>query len=80
MEEEEQVYSSVKPVSLKTSEEIVRQMKTCVCKIHKNTVKGTGFFVKIPYKENNILVLITNNHILGENGLKMPLESFSTDL
>ena len=71
MEETIQVNKASKPISLKTSEEIVRQMKSCVCKIHKNTIEGTGFFVKIPYKEDNILVLITNNRILGETDIEV---------
>ena len=43
-------------------------MKTSVCKIHgKNN--GTGFFTKITYKNQLLPVLITNNHILGENDI-----------
>ena len=42
-------------------------MKKCVCKIYNNGLRGTGFFTKIPYKNELIKVLITNNHILGEN-------------
>ena len=71
MEETIQVNKASKPISLKTSEEIVRQMKSCVCKIKKKCVVGTGFFVKIPYKEDNILVLITNNRILGETDIEV---------
>ena len=71
MEETIQVNKASKPISLKTSEEIVRQMKSCVCKIQKKCVVGTGFFVKIPYKEDNILVLITNNRILGETDIEV---------
>ena len=38
------------PVSLSTTEEIVKQMKNSICKIcTSNGKKGTGFFCKIPY-------------------------------
>ena len=42
-------------------------MENCICKIHKdNGAIGTGFFCEIPFKENSIKVLITNNHVLNE--------------
>ena len=37
---------SIKPVSIKETEMILEQMKTCVCKIHLGSKKGTGFFRK----------------------------------
>ena len=57
-------------VSLETTEEIIKQMKTKICKIYtKNGIKGTGFFCKIslPNQNNKLNVLITNNHIIDEN-------------
>ena len=48
-------------------------MKNCICKIYKDDgSQGTGFFCRIPFPdENNLLhVLITNNHILGENDIE----------
>ena len=56
-------------VSLETTEEIIKQMKTKICKIYtKNGIKGTGFFCKInlPKKNTKLNVLITNNHIIDE--------------
>ena len=56
-------------VSIETTEEIIKQMKTKICKIYLNNgIKGTGFFYKInlPNKENKLNVLITNNHIINE--------------
>ena len=56
-------------VSLETTEEIIKQMKTKICRIYlKNGIKGTGFFCKIslPNKTNKLNVLITNNHIINE--------------
>ena len=35
------------PISLKQSEKILEQMNNSICRINN---KGTGFFVKIPYK------------------------------
>ena len=59
---------AVDPISIESTEIILKQMKTSVCKIHgKNN--GTGFFTKIPYKNHFLPVLITNNHILGENDI-----------
>ena len=56
-----------KPISLKTIERRVDQMKKNVCKIYLfNGIKGTGFFCKIPYNNKYLLVLITNNHIINE--------------
>ena len=72
MEENKEKYiqNSLEPVSIDSTEIILNQMKTCICKIHKNGIKGTGFFAKLPYKKDNLSVLITNNHILGENEIK----------
>jgi len=59
---------AIDPISIESTEIILKQMKTSVCKIHgKNN--GTGFFTKIPYKNQLLPVLITNNHILGENDI-----------
>ena len=54
------------PVSLKITEKIVEQMKNSICRI-ENNCKGTGFFVKVPYKSELLPVLITNNRTLGES-------------
>ena len=55
-------------VSLETTEEIMQQMKTKICKIYlKNGKKGTGFFCKILLsKKIKTNVLITCNHIIDE--------------
>ena len=59
------------PVSLEGTIQILYQMENCICKIHKaNGVKGTGFFCKIPFKNNLLEVLITNNHVLNENEIE----------
>ena len=63
---EVEIIGAVKPISLKQTNIILNQMQTCVCRIHNGQKKGTGFFLKIPYQKNDLPVLITNNHVLGE--------------
>ena len=59
-------------VSLEMTEEIVKQMKTKICKIYlKNGKKGTGFFCSISIQnKNEINVLITNNQVIDEKVIK----------
>ena len=53
------------PIPIKGIEIILYQMKKCVCKIYrKDGIKGTGFFCKIPYKNELLPILVTNWHIL----------------
>ena len=71
--EEKYIENSVNPISIKGMETILYQMKNCICKIIKNNgTRGTGFFCKIPFpNEDNLLpVLITNNHVLGQDDLQ----------
>ena len=59
------------PVSLKSTEKIIEQMKNNVCRIYLNEgSKGTGFFCKIPYNNKFLHVLMTNNHVIDEKELK----------
>ena len=70
---EKYLQDSIKPVSIKKLEIIIEQMKNSVCKIHKNDgTKGTGFFCKIPLKEENefLPMLITNYHIFSKEDIK----------
>ena len=47
------------PVSLEVTKEIIEQMEKKVCKICiKDGKKGTGFFCKIPYPDDNNLLSI----------------------
>ena len=59
-------------VTLRGTEIIIDQMKKNVCKIYlKGEFKCTGFFCKIPFKNNNELpVLITSNQIINDTVLK----------
>ena len=68
---EVKIKGSFYPVSLKQSKTILEQMENCVCKIHNGKEKGTGFFIKIPYKNDSLDVLITNNHVLNEDKIQI---------
>ena len=57
---------SPEPLSIKSIETILEQMKSSICKIY-NGKQGTGFFIKIPFNDIQLPVLITNNHIIDEN-------------
>ena len=64
---EKHISGSLEPVSIKSTETILYQMKKCVCEIY---IQGTGYFTKIPYNNDLLSVLITNNHVLGEEEIK----------
>ena len=70
MNQEKLIEKQPLPVSLEGTKKIIEQMENCICKIYPNNgVKGTGFFCKIPFNNNLLPVLITNNHILNENDI-----------
>ena len=58
------------PIPVKGLKTILYQIENCVCKIYKDIIKGTGFFCKIPYKNNILHLLITNNHILNKHDIE----------
>ena len=66
---EKYIRTSPSPISLKGTEKIIDQMNDCVCKIYNNG-QGTGFFTRIPFKNKLLPVLITNNHVIGENDIE----------
>ena len=63
---EKYTITSPEPVSLKQTERILEQIKNCICRIND---KGTGFFVKIPYKSKLLPVLITTNQVINKYDL-----------
>jgi surface protein len=65
---EKKINSSPEPLSIGATEKILNQMKKCVCKIY-NVIQGTGFFIKIPYRNTILPVIITNYHIISENDI-----------
>ena len=59
-------------ISISKAEIIFKQMKKNICKLClKDGSKGTGFFCKIPFPDQDHLltVLITNNHIINDSYL-----------
>jgi hypothetical protein len=44
-------------------------MNNCICRIYNNG-EGTGFFTKIPFKNELLPVLVTNNHVIGANDIE----------
>ena len=57
----------IKPVSFEATKKILEQMTNCICKVKNNEKIGTGFFCKIPYKNNTkINVLITSYQLIDE--------------
>jgi len=54
-------------ISLEGKKKILFQMENCICNIYlKNDKIGIGFLCKIPFNNNLLPVLITNNNILKE--------------
>jgi hypothetical protein len=55
----------VKPVTIEGTKKILEQMTHCICKVKNNQSIGTGFFCRIPYKNNTkINALITSYQII----------------
>ena len=57
------------PVSLEGTQKIIDQMNNNICIIYNENRKGTGFFVKIPYKSNLLPVLITSNQLINKDDI-----------
>ena len=66
------------PVTIEKSTLIIEQMKTSICIIDNKNGQGTGFFCSIPYVNEKLQVLITNNHVIDktilENGEEVILK------
>ena len=68
------ISNSPSSINAKRTKEILFQMENCICKIIKNNGEnGTGFFCKIKLNKNKELlhVLVTNNHVLNSEDLKL---------
>ena len=63
----------IPPITKSQSKKIISQMDQYICKIELGKSLGTGFFCKIPFPDQNQLlpVLITSNHVLKEDNLKV---------
>ena len=61
-----------KPVTFEGTKKILKQMENCICKVFMSSDGngfGTGFFCIIPYKGNQLKVLITCYYILDKEYL-----------
>ena len=70
MEEENKIIVSIDPVNIEGTKKILNQLINCICKIKIKEEYTTGFFCKIPFKNETIKVFITNYHFLIEKNLK----------
>ena len=64
----EQLINDNKPIPLKILQKCFEK-QTAICKIL--TGKGTGFFCKLNLKNKTIIGLLTNNHVLNEEKIKL---------
>ena len=69
IKKEKYIESLSEPVTLKATEKIIDQMNNSICRIFNNKRNGTGFFVKIPYKNDILPVLITNNQVINKDDI-----------
>ena len=70
----EAIIGDVSPITKEKAKILCSQLDKYICKIYSvNDTKGTGFFCKIPFPDEFKLlpVLITNNHVLDTDNLKV---------
>ena len=70
MKEEKKIIDSVDPLKIEDILKILNQLINCICKIKIKGVYGTGFFCKIPFKNETMKVFMTNHHVLNKEVLK----------
>jgi len=66
---EKSIRTLPEPVTLKATEKILDQMNNSICRIFNNNRNGTGFFLKIPYENDLLSVMITNNHVINKDDI-----------
>ena len=81
-EEEKNITDYPQPIAYDNAKMIIKQMDRCICHIKCNNNKGTAFFTKIPFpsRKNLMPVLVTNNHILGDEFLNKPGERLTISI
>ena len=70
MMEERKIVDAADPVSIEGTKTILYQLMNCICKIKINGEFGTGFFCKIPFKNETKKVFMTNYHVLNDKNLE----------
>ena len=63
------IKDAVDSITIKQTEEILKQMKQSICKV-KGIMTGTGFFCYINYKGQDTPCLMTNYHVLDKEFIK----------
>ena len=59
-------------ITIDQTKTILNQLENCICKIFVDDgSKATGFFCNIKYDNKEMPVLITNNHVLNEDNIKL---------
>ena len=72
IKKEKMIEEYPRPITIEGTKIILNQLENCICKIfNPNGEKGTGFFCIINYKNNIIPVMMTNNHVINEDYIKM---------
>ena len=67
----EQLINNNKPIPLNILQKCLEK-KTAICKILTgNENGGSGFFCKLNLKNKSIIALLTNNHVLNEEKIKL---------
>ena len=71
-----------KMISYECTKNIIKQMRSNICKIKVDQEQTTGFFCKIPFptKEKQLPVFITNNHAINEELLNSKDAKISLDI
>ena len=61
---------STGPVTIEETQKIMKQMTNCICKINNGGIYGTGFFLKLRFKDNSTInVLTASYNLIDENYL-----------
>ena len=59
-------------ITIDQTKTILNQLENCICKIFVDDgSKATGFFCNIKHNNKEMLALITNNHVLNEDNIKL---------
>ena len=70
MKEEKKIVDAADPVSIEGTKRILNQLMNCICKIKIKGEFGTGFFCKIPFRNETKKVFMTNYHVLNDENLE----------
>ena len=59
-------------ITIDQTKTILNQLENCICKIFVDDgSKATGFFCNLKYDNKEMPILITNNHVLNEDNIKL---------